>query len=129
MKLKLIVFSSLLCITTMGLAMEKKIKMPDAQTLQQRLSNKGFGHFAEKTNIVDELAEQEKFPMGIAVSIELSYSDYAENLKEGMPAPMANMAMMQMERNKPILFEALLQDHKEALQKLEQLGVYKPLRK
>lgn len=87
----------------------------------------GFQHFAEKTNITNRLAG-EKIAISIPIVIETAYADYDECIKEGMPDFMYQTLRVQMAMSKPLLYERLLKDCPEALAKLEQHGIYKPIK-
>lgn len=110
---------ALLSIATTGVA--TPVKIPSAQVLTSRLG--GFEHFIEKTNFVKNVADKELEPLGVAVSIETALFDYAEYMKA-----VPNMETV-MEMNKPMIFEACLKDHPEALAELEGHGLYKPIGK
>lgn len=120
--------STLLSVSSKGFAAahSKDVTMPSANILQDRLSECGLEHFMEKTKIVSQLAGQTKAPLGVAMTVALSYADYHEDLSRRMPKPMARMMMVQMEMSKPMLFEALLKDEPEALDELKRHGLYKP---
>ena len=108
-------------------ASESSEKLPcfTKEALQVSLSDLGLDHFMEKTNIVNSL-QGTKAPLGVAMALELAYADYYEDLKKGMPAPMLQMAMVQMEMHKPLIYEKLLKEYPLALAELQQYGMYKP---
>ena len=129
MKLKFITLWGILSISSIGFIMssETEVKMPNAETLQARLSKIGLDHFAEKTGIVEKLANQQKAPLDIAMTIELGFYDYNEDFQKRGTSPLTLKAMMiVLEKRKPRLFEALLENEQEALDKLKNLGFYKP---
>ena len=94
------------------------VQLPSAELLRQRFAEIGLDHFVEKTTIVKDLAGQSKEPLGVAMSIELAMSDYAECLKNPIVAMTTNML-------KPAMFEAILKDHPAALNELAGYGLYK----
>ncbi len=129
MKLKFIALGGILSISSIGFVMDSKtVQMPDAQTLQARLSKHGFDHFAEKTECVKNLANQQKDPLDIARAIELCLYDYNEYLKsKGTPDPVRKIIMTTMKMKKPRLFKAFLENEQEALKELKDHGLYKPI--
>lgn len=92
------------------------ITLPEATVLTARLQQAGFDHFIEKTNIVKNLAGQQKEALGVSTAVELALYDYNQYLKNPVMA-----TMMQM--RKPQLIEALLQDSPDAIKELKDLGV------
>ena len=108
-------------------AMEKTIKMPNKNELQRRLDEIGMTYFSEKTNIISQLADQEKVPLGVAMAVELAMYDYFKYVESVMPASMVRMQKIQMKMHKPLIFEALLKDEPEALKELEAHDLYKPV--
>ncbi|MEX0940302.1 MAG: hypothetical protein WDZ41_03005 [Candidatus Babeliales bacterium] len=92
----------------------KPVKLPSAEILTKRFEGKGFDHFIEKTNIVEELADKTFESVGVALKIELALHDYNENLQQ----PMMSI-MMQM--RKPEIFEIVLKDSPEAIEELKKL--------
>ncbi len=97
--------------------------MPNAQILQDRLRKCGFDYFMENTDIVKKLADQQRYPIGIAIAIELCFLAYNKNLKNEETGKII-MALTKM--NKFLLFEALLEGEPKALKELKDLGLYKP---
>ncbi len=123
MKLKLITVGILLGSACVSFAMET-VKMPKAEILKKRLCKIGMDHFIEKTNIVDQLADKEKAPLGVAMSIEQAFADYCDYL--GGPQ---NPACITSQMSKPMIYRALLEDYPDALAELEKNGLYKPFSK
>ena len=93
--------------------------------VESRLTALGLAHFVEKTDIGSSLAGT-KAPLGVAMALELAYADYYEDLRKGMPAPMLQMTIVQMEMSKPLIYETLLRNYPSALAQLQQFGMYKP---
>ena len=122
MKLKFVAICILLSVASINFA--GPVKMPSAQVLNERLGEKGFQHFAEKTKIADNLADRELEALGVAITVETSLYDYNENLKKGgLSEQQLRKNQMIMKMTKPMLFKALLQDSPEALDELKQLGL------
>ena len=92
------------------------ITLPSAQVLSQRLRQIGLDHYLEKSRIDQQLGGQKKYPMGVALAVELSLHDYVK----GTPMPMLS-TMMQM--RKPEIIETILQDHPEAIAELKEVGL------
>jgi hypothetical protein len=107
----------ILLLSTAGIsnAMEPIIELPSAQILRERLQAKGLSHFAEKTEIDKELGNQKLYPSGVVLAVEQALYDYDKYMK--MPA-----ANVLMQRRKPQILEALLQDHPEAIINLKTHG-------
>lgn len=100
--------------------------MPSKEALQARLDKIGMTYFAEKTNIIAQLADQKKAPLGVAMVVDLSMHDYFEYIKKSMPAPMVRMQQAQMAMHKPLILEILLKHAPAALEELKDLGIYEP---
>jgi hypothetical protein len=112
MKLNIITLSVLLnaaCFAT-------PVLMPTAEVLNKRLDEIGMRHFAQKTTIVEDLADQNKDALGVAVAVESALDDYSEKVKNPM---LTNTVGMQ----KSLIIKTLLQDYPEALKELVELGV------
>ena len=123
MKLKKILTSLLLisfAATYVNAAEKEIITMPSAEVLKERFSTLGLNYFDEKTGIIEQLANEKKHPMGVVMALELCLYDYNEYMAQ---QPMIGR-MMQI--NKPIILQALLKDHPEALEQLEKVGLYQP---
>ena len=118
----------LLVATQFAIAMDKIIKMPGEAVLQKRLDDIGMRYFAEKTNIISELADQEKVPLGVAMTLESAIHDYFEYINKCMPEKMMISQMAQIKMHKPLIFKALLKDEPAALEELKQLGLYNPIK-
>jgi len=110
--------------------MEKKYQMPDEQTLNERMFDIGFDYFAAKTGLVHKIAEKEVLPSGVAVLINLGFMQYRDYLKNGgMDERMVEKSMYFKLRSKSKLYEAIFQDHPQALKELERTKDYIPLEK
>ena len=92
------------------------ITLPEAKVLTARLQQAGFDHFIEKTDIVKNLAGQQKEALGVSMAVELALYDYNQYLKNPMMA-----TMMQM--RKPQLIGTLLQDSPDAVKELKDQGL------
>ncbi len=103
--------------------LHKDIKMPNAQVLQDRLHKGTFHHFMEKTDIVSELADRNITPLGIVSVVNLSYVDYNEYFRKAKSGKAAERLMVLMVMKKRELFEALLEDKREVLKQLDDLGL------
>ena len=104
---KLFIYSLVLSSACVLHAMEKGkdiLVLPNANVLTHRLHDLGLDHFMEKTDIVKQLAGQEKAPMGVVMAVELAIYDYRKCVK----MPIINN-MMQM--TKPNIIKAILEDH------------------
>ena len=118
-----LLLSCLLFVFSFACAMENKYKIPDEQTLNERLFEIGFDHFAAKTGFVYKIANIEVYPFGISVLIDSGFMKYRDNLKEGgMPEVMINQLMELKLASKSKLYEAIFQDHPRALIELNDLN-------
>lgn len=92
------------------------ITLPEAKVLTARLQQAGFDDFIEKTDIVKNLAGQQKEALGVNMAVELALYDYNKYLENPMMA-----RIMQM--RKPQLIETLLQDSPDAVKELKDQGL------
>lgn len=88
------------------------IRLADKKTLTDRLNGLGFEHFVEKTTLVKDLADQEKYPLGVVIAVDLALGDYGRKLNNDMVAD-----IMYLRKNQ--LIKALLKDHPEAIASLK----------
>ncbi len=123
MNLKLFIVTALLASSFASYSMDetKKIKMPKADILTARLDKLGMNHFMRTTDIIQQLADQEKCPNHVASAIERCLYNYNEYMAKGDPM-MARVTAQRMRVYKPLIFETLLEEHPEALRKLEKDG-------
>ncbi|HEV2917527.1 MAG TPA: hypothetical protein VGW78_07335 [Candidatus Babeliales bacterium] len=63
---------------------EKLCKMPSEEVLRKRICP-GREHFCEKVSLCKDLADQERYPLGIAMAVELAIADYETNLRKVYP--------------------------------------------
>lgn len=116
---KLIFTIVLLNMVALSHAMAPKstsIQLPPASVINQRLEDLGLRYFLEKTKIDQQLGNQKKYPIGVALTVELSLSDFAKTV--GNP-----VASRLMQMQKPEIIKAILQDFPEAIAELEKQGV------
>lgn len=88
------------------------VTLPSAKVLVERLTQIGMAHFAEKTGIHEELGDQQKYAMGVAIAVECAYSNYDAYLKNPKMKQIMNMA-------KGNLIKTILKDSPEAIAELE----------
>ncbi len=117
MKLKISALFVVLTIVSTNFAM---IEMPTAEVLEERLNKAGFGHYMEKTDIVESLANKELVPIGVHNIVFTSMLDYSKHLEETMPGPYCKAGQAAFYIRKRQLFEVLLEDFPEALKELEE---------
>lgn len=128
MDLKKFFLLSMLSCSSLSFAV--LVKMPDAETLKNNLAEIGLSHFAEKSKIVEDLANRKIEALGVAIVIETHLYDYIAYLEQsGMPEKLLHMHQIQMQMHKPLLFEAILKGHKDALQQLKDANLYQPIDK
>lgn len=65
-----------LCSTTY--AMDLLIQMPNSEILTNRLQNAHFGHFVENTEIIKQLANQEKHLSEVVEAINIAVDAYCQ---------------------------------------------------
>lgn len=118
-----ILLSILLLVFSINFAMENTYQMPDEQTLNGRLFDIAFDHFAAKTGLVYKIANKEVFPCSVKILIESGFMEYKDNLKKGgMPEKMVEQLMYLKLASKQNLYQAIFQDHPQALKELEELN-------
>lgn len=102
--------------TNYAMGQKKAVTLPSAQVLQKRLGDLGLQHFLEKSKLDTRLGGQEKYPMGVAVDVELALYDYAQYLGNPMTS-----RILQMRKSE--IIEAILQDYPEAITDLQNKGL------
>lgn len=105
---------------------EKVIVMPHKDVLYKRLANIGLTHFMEKTNIIQVLADQEKYPIGVAMAVELAIDDYINYMCKNSPQPQRCPTAILMSMHRSLIYKVLLEDYPEALDELRHQGIYNP---
>ncbi len=80
------------------------IALPDAAELKKRIAGSYLDYVAQKTGIVDKLANKKLFPMGIALTIETAFYEYMK--KESNP-----IMFIFIEDEKKQMYKAVLKDH------------------
>ncbi len=89
------------------------VTLPSEEVLSGRLRAADFKYLVEKTNLVDQLAGQEKEVLGVIVAVEQALLDYA--------VKQPTIAFVTQKR-KPRLIEIILQDApKEAIEEAQDL--------
>ena len=111
---RIVLLIALMALGTVSISYAGRVRLPGKNILTQRLKNKGFGHFIEKTEIVRDLADQEKEVLGVVLSVQLSLYDYAQSLKQSMGAKM-------MEKRKSQLIETILEGNSEAIKEAQDI--------
>ena len=109
MKKIVIAFGILLCVSTSEATF---VRLPHAKVLRQRLSENGFDHFMEKTEIIASLTDRELDVLGVIIVVNQSLYAYYQYLKNPM-------TIMTIEMRKTDLLELILQDSPDALEDLE----------
>jgi hypothetical protein len=105
----------MLCTFNMSYAMNDNITLPDAPTLEKRLSDVGFAYFAEKTTVVQQLAGQTKRPLSVSNVVESCLYDYNNKVT----SVGANTAWLGKNR----IIETILNDHPQAIEFLKKEGI------
>jgi hypothetical protein len=67
-------------------------RMPSSSVIRELVKN---DYFLEKTQYDTKLENQELYPQGVRLNLELALYDFHEYMKKGNP-PMANMLFVQM---------------------------------
>lgn len=111
-----------------GFAMDKEkecketvCRLPNAKELRQRLGEKGFDYFAQKTKIIDQLADKELCPLGVALVVARAQNNY----KKYLDSLMGQWEEKTQEKEKVHLLKLLLQDCPYAIENLECHGLMK----
>jgi len=119
MKSKTVLLCGLLSVVQVSFAVS--VDMPSREVLERRLKGVGFTHFAEKSGIVDALANQTLEFSNVIQKIETSISKYNEKIKS-LPVKLSRLNQYQLRINKDLLLRALLADSPEALTILKEQG-------
>jgi len=88
------------------------IMLPDAKTLSERFHAADLDYFNEKTKIINQLANQKKALLGVALAVELALYDFSEYIKNPIISMLMNM-------RKDDILQLLLQDIPGAYEKLQ----------
>lgn len=100
-----------------------KYKIADAETLKKRFRQKPpFDHVITSSDLVSELAGEEREALSMVATLELIMQTYISNLNGPMGAGMT----LFFDQKKSTMIHMLLQDYPAALQELEKEGVYDP---
>ena len=86
--------------------------------IKNRLQDLGLNYFIEQTNIINNLQKAET-PIAVALTIELAYADYYENLEKSITSPRIEIMIASMEKLKPLIYKTILKDYPAALAELE----------
>lgn len=114
----------LLAASLNGVTPQKTYPMPSEAVLNQQLQDKGLDHFNEKTGIAQKLGGTEKLTRDVFIQLELAIDDYSKHLKgSGMPPIVAETTLRAISMSKPMILEALLQEHPEALEELKKFTI------
>ncbi|MCL5875892.1 MAG: hypothetical protein M1114_05465 [Candidatus Dependentiae bacterium] len=99
-----------LCSTTY--AMDLLIQMPNSEILTDRLQNAHFGHFVKNTEIIKQLANQEKHLSEVVEAINIAVDTYCQKIQH--PAVIAVMHVL-----RPKIIKIILKDYPEAIRRLK----------
>jgi hypothetical protein len=103
------------------------ITMPDAQTLTARLNGiEGLSDFAAKTKIIEDLAGEKKYPLGVVNSLNQAMGDYLKKQVHLCPPQQKKSYEKTVVMRRSAILQVLLKDHPEALKSLEKIGQYNP---
>ncbi len=98
------------------------VKMPNADVLRQRLEATHFTLFIKNSALVDNLADSDLTPLGVAAELDGSIKRFAEFLgKSGRPKPLISSLEKAVRASRQRFLEILLQDAPQALQELKEL--------
>lgn len=92
----------------------RSFQLPNALILNQVLSDLGPGmeYFLEKSGLLNKIADRCLMESGLYVAIELAYYDYNKYMKDNIPPPMLEGALIH-EEIKPHLIDAIIGASKE----------------
>ena len=150
MKTRLLTIAALLGSSFASYAMDEySYSIPKAEILTERLCDRGMDHFVDHTTIVGKLAGKSELPLTVVLVVDDAITEYAQwmmnnaeaspNVDEAVvnaiadffaseenpgPYPMERLLETQKAENKSALLRACLEDHPEALKKLEEAGLY-----
>lgn len=90
------------------------VKLPSAKVLGERLQGLRMAHFMEKTGLHEDLGDQERYAVGVAIAVEMAYSEYDNYFKKsGVQSMMGVINLV-----KDSLIKAILKDSPEAIAEL-----------
>ena len=110
----------LMALGAVNVSYAGRVKLPGRDVLTKRLSDGIFRHFVQKTDLIDQLADEEMDVEGLIIEVELSLYDYSERFK-------ASGAKRLLQMIKPKLIEAILEGNSEAIQEAQ--DIYKKIEK
>ena len=90
----------------------RSFQLPNARILKQAMSDLGMEYFLEKTGMLYKIAGRRLNEMGIYIAVDLAYYDYHKYLKNNMPQPMLEAAII-LEDMKPLLIDTIIRVSKE----------------
>lgn len=110
---------ALIVIIQCSIVLSAPIQMPSESVLQNKLNSIGMGFFAEKTDFIKQLANQEIEPLAVNLAFELSIGDYLEKIKKDMPGLVFKRMQDYIMATKPKILEKLLEEYPSALKELK----------
>ncbi len=96
---------------------DQAIKMPSLDILQERLTHAGFGHFDKQTKLAQQLANQERLPLGVFSTVQQCIHNYAHSNPEQAQGYL---------KHSDQLLEILLKDYPTILLTLKTSKLYTP---
>ena len=115
---KLLLSALLLILTNNSDAIDANIVLPSQQELDSRLRSLDLGHFLEKTAIDATLGGKQKHPMGVFMTVETALLAYNKVEPD-------QLIVDQVQMMKPVIIEAILKDHPQAIEFLKQKNLLK----
>ncbi len=92
-----------------------KCTLPDANTLRSRLSAAGFDPLVQTTTIIEHLADRTMTPEEVAKAVQSQLYLYMVKVTIDL--------YLMMQKRKPSIIRAVLQDHPDAIKYLNEKGV------
>jgi|SRR5579872_250421 hypothetical protein len=127
MNLRLFIIIALLESSCASYAMDKKIQMPSADALKKRLDDVDMANLYKQTDIVTQLADQQKSPKNVRDILETSLAVFMEKAAPHLGTGLYIVQSIELGRHgKHIILKALLQDAPEGLEELQEAGLYMP---
>jgi hypothetical protein len=103
----------LLCSYSTVSPMENFVELPSKKEINSRLNSLNLKHFAENTQISEDLAWEKKHPIGVVVAIDSALKSYR---------PQNKQLAIQAKTSRQDIIKAILKNDPEALECLKEYG-------
>ena len=105
---------------SIGSLSEAMIKLPDAQTIKERLKKNDLQHFLSNTQIETKLGGTTKSPEDVVKEVDNSIANYIQLMVNNPGLPMIKT---QLDQGRTPMIEAILKDHPASIEQLKEEGL------